>query len=71
MVMHKRKGFSRAARAIRGKAALFQRRRGPKSAARGRGNQRGKRAADNRLVDAFGGIDIAAGHSWFGPLGRQ
>lgn len=71
MAMHKRKGFSRAAHAVRRKAALFQRRRGTKNGARVRRKEPGMRAADNRLVDAFGGIDIAVGRSWFGPQGRK
>ena len=71
MAMRKRKGIMRAARAARRKTALLQRRRGTKNVARNRRNETDERAADKRLVDAFGGIDIAIGRSWFGPRGRK
>jgi hypothetical protein len=49
----------------------FRHRRGAKATARGRAKARSARAAVPRLVDAFGGIDMALGESWFIPRGRK
>ncbi len=73
MAMGKPNAFTRVTDNTRRRVSRlgFRHRRGAKDTARRRGTNSGARAAAPRLVDAFGGIDMALGESWFIPRGRK
>lgn len=73
MAMGSRNAFTRVTDNTRRRVSRlrFLHRRAGKATARGRGKAGSARAASPRLVDAFGGLDMALGESWFIPRGRK
>jgi histidine ammonia-lyase len=66
-----RNAVRRATGAVRNKVRQLRRHRDAKKTVRVGPKKVRKTRGEPRIVDAFGGVDIAVGQGWFSPQGRK
>lgn len=71
MMNRERYAVIRAKRAVSRKVRQLQRHRNVKRSLQKEREKTRETGSEARIVDAFGGIDIAVGQSWFSPQGRK